>query len=125
MVAHILVHLSLVLLLTSQASGQAASRSPAGWRPRTSASLGRARLRAITLDAALSVQEEKDVGSRVPGTLADLTVLGETPVACDAAWIDDIPAIATVHDGRVFESPPAGKTRARGKTAGDGPPARQ
>lgn len=54
---------------------------------------------------------EKDVGSIVPGELANLTVLGGNPVACDAARIKDIPVIATVHEGRVFESKLEGRSR--------------
>ncbi len=58
-------------------------------------------LRAVTLDAAFSLQMEKEVGSIVPGKLANFTVLADNPVTCDPAKIKDIPVIGTVHEGRV------------------------
>lgn len=58
-------------------------------------------LRAVTLDAAYSLQMEKEVGSIVPGKLANFTILGDNPVTCDAAKIRDIAVIATIHEGRV------------------------
>lgn len=59
-------------------------------------------LRAVTLDAAYSLQMEKEVGSIVPGKLANFTILADNPVTCDAEKIKDIAVIATVHEGRVF-----------------------
>jgi imidazolonepropionase-like amidohydrolase len=38
-------------------------------------------LKAITLDAAYSMQMEKEVGSIVPGKLANFTILAENPRA--------------------------------------------
>jgi hypothetical protein len=58
-------------------------------------------LRAVTLDAAYSLQMEKEVGSIVPGKLANFTILADNPVTCDAAKIKDIAVIGTVHEGRV------------------------
>lgn len=59
-------------------------------------------LRAVTLDAAYSLQLEKEVGSIVPGKLANFTVLGENPITCEAARIKEIPVIGTIHEGRIF-----------------------
>lgn len=75
-------------------------------------------LRAVTLDAAYSLQMEKEVGSIVPGKLANFTILADNPVTCDAAKIKDIAVWGTVHEGRVQ---PVRKTGAR-KTAGVRPP---
>lgn len=59
-------------------------------------------LRAITLDAAFSLQQEKDVGSIEAGKLANFTVLGANPLSVERSVIKDIPVRATVHEGRVF-----------------------
>lgn len=58
-------------------------------------------LRAVTLDAAYSLQMEKEVGSIEPGKLANFTILADNPVTCDAAKIKDIAVWGTVHEGRV------------------------
>jgi predicted amidohydrolase YtcJ len=57
-------------------------------------------LRAITLDAAYSLGLEKEVGSIVPGKLANFTILNENPVTCEASKIKDIKIWGTVHEGR-------------------------
>jgi hypothetical protein len=59
-------------------------------------------LRAVTLDAAYSLQKEKEVGSIVPGKLANFTVLSENPVTSDPTKIKDIGVWGTVHEGRVL-----------------------
>lgn len=59
-------------------------------------------LKAVTLDAAYSLQLEKDVGSIVPGKLANFTILAENPLTCEALKIKDIPVWGTVHEGRVL-----------------------
>lgn len=59
-------------------------------------------LRAVTIDAAHSLRMENEVGSIVPGKLANFTILAENPVTCDAAKIKDIAVIGTVHEGQVF-----------------------
>jgi predicted amidohydrolase YtcJ len=59
-------------------------------------------LKAVTLEAAYSLQLEKEVGSIVPGKLANFTILADNPVTCDAAKIKDITVWGTVHEGRVF-----------------------
>ena len=59
-------------------------------------------LKAVTLDAAYSLQMEKEAGSIVPGKLANFTILADNPVTCAAAKIKDIAVVGTVHEGRVF-----------------------
>ena len=59
-------------------------------------------LRAVTLNAAYSLQMENDVGSIVRGKHANFTILSENPVTCDAARIKDIKVQGTIHEGRVF-----------------------
>jgi hypothetical protein len=59
-------------------------------------------LKAITLEAAYSLQLEKEIGSIVPGKLANFTVLADNPVTCAAAKIKDIAVVGTIHEGRVF-----------------------
>ncbi|WP_316204701.1 amidohydrolase [Bradyrhizobium sp. SZCCHNS3004] len=59
-------------------------------------------LKAITLDAAYSLRLEDEVGSIVPGKLANFTILGESPLTVDPAKIKDIPVWGTVHEGRVL-----------------------
>lgn len=57
-------------------------------------------LRAVTLDAAYSLQLENQIGSISPGKLANFTVLSDNPVTIDAAKIKDIRVWGTVHEGR-------------------------
>ena len=57
-------------------------------------------LKAVTLDAAYSLGLEKEVGSIVPGKLANFTVLADNPVTCKASKIKDIAIWGTVHEGR-------------------------
>ena len=59
-------------------------------------------LKAVTIDAAYSLQLEREVGSIVPGKLANFTILGDNPVTCDPLKIKDIPVWGTVHEGRVL-----------------------
>jgi hypothetical protein len=59
-------------------------------------------LKAVTLDAAYSLQMEKEVGSIVPGKLANFTVLGENPLTVDPVKIKDIAVWGTVSEGRVL-----------------------
>ncbi len=61
-----------------------------------------AALKAVTLDAAYSLQMEKEVGSIVPGKLANFTILGDNPLTVDPMKIKDIRVWSTVHEGRVF-----------------------
>jgi predicted amidohydrolase YtcJ len=59
-------------------------------------------LKAVTLEAAYSLQMEKEVGSIVPGKLANFTILAENPVTSDPMKIKDIRVWGTVHEGRVL-----------------------
>lgn len=63
-------------------------------------------LEAVTLGAAYSLQLEKDVGSIVPGKLANFTILGDNPVTCDPMKIKDIAVWGTVQEGRVLPVSP-------------------
>jgi len=59
-----------------------------------------AALRAVTLEAAYSLRLENEVGSIVPGKLANFTILSDNPVTVPAATIKDIKVWGTVHEGR-------------------------
>jgi len=56
----------------------------------------------VTLDAAYSLQMEKEVGSIVPGKLANFTILADNPLSVDPMKIKDIRVWGTVHEGRVL-----------------------
>ncbi len=79
-------------------------------------------LRAVTLDAAYSLKMEKEIGSIVPGKLANFTVLDGNPVTCDPKEITEISVWGTVHEGRVLPAP-AGI--GEGKTASSRLPRRE
>jgi hypothetical protein len=59
-------------------------------------------LKAVTLEAAHSLQMEKEVGSIQPGKLANFTILAENPVTSDPMRIKDIQVWGTVNEGRVL-----------------------
>jgi len=59
-------------------------------------------LKAVTIDAAYSLQLEKEVGSIEPGKLANFTILGDNPVTSDPMKIKDIKIWGTVDEGRVL-----------------------
>jgi adenine deaminase len=59
-------------------------------------------LKAVTLEAAYSLQMEKEAGSIVPGKLANFTILAENPLSVDPMKIKDIRVWGTVHEGRVL-----------------------
>ncbi len=59
-------------------------------------------LKAVTIDAAYSLQLENNIGSITPGKLANLTVLADNPLTVDPAKIKDIAVVATVQEGRVL-----------------------
>lgn len=71
-------------------------------------------LRAVTLEAAYSLQMEKEVGSITPGKLANFTILADNPVTCDAAKIKDIAVWGTVHEGRVHPVKKGGRKETSG-----------
>ena len=58
-------------------------------------------LRAVTIDAAYSLEMENDVGSIEPGKLANFTVLEADPLAADPATIKEIGIWGTVTEGVV------------------------
>jgi hypothetical protein len=68
-------------------------------------------LKAVTLDAAYSLQLERDVGSIEPGKLANFTILSENPVTSDPMRIKDIAVWGTVHEGRVLPVSRGGSAR--------------
>lgn len=59
-------------------------------------------LKAVTLDAAYSLQMEKDVGSIEPGKLANFTILADNPLTVDPMKIKDIAVWGTVQEGRIL-----------------------
>jgi hypothetical protein len=58
-------------------------------------------LKAVTLEAAYSLQLEQDVGSIEAGKLANFTVLSKNPVTCEPIEIKDIAVWGTVLEGRI------------------------
>lgn len=60
-------------------------------------------LRAVTIDAAWMLRKDHEIGSLVAGKKADFTILTEDPFEVEAAHIKDIPILATVFEGTVFE----------------------
>jgi predicted amidohydrolase YtcJ len=61
-----------------------------------------AALRAVTLDAAYSLQMENEVGSIESGKLANFTILEENPITVASEEIKDIRIWGTVNEGRVL-----------------------
>lgn len=62
-------------------------------------------LRAVTIDAAYSLQREADMGTIEVGKLANLTILSDNPLTVDPLTIKDIEVVATVHEGTVYPLP--------------------
>ena len=62
-------------------------------------------LQAVTIDAAYSLRKENEVGSIVPGKLANFTVLTENPLTVSPQSIESIEIWGTVHEGRVLPIP--------------------
>jgi predicted amidohydrolase YtcJ len=58
-------------------------------------------LEAVTIKAAYSLRMENEVGSIVPGKLANFTILAENPLTIDPVRIKDIAVWGTVLEGRV------------------------
>jgi predicted amidohydrolase YtcJ len=85
-------------------------------------------LKAVTLDAAYSLQMEKDVGSIVPGKLANFTILADNPLSVEPMKIRDIRVWGTVHEGRVLPIKQPAQARASvdapGAVAGQSVPRR-
>lgn len=59
-------------------------------------------LKAVTLDAAYSLQMERDVGSIEPGKLVNFTILADNPLTIDPMQIKDVAVWGTVQEGRVL-----------------------
>jgi predicted amidohydrolase YtcJ len=72
-------------------------------------------LKAVTLEAAYSLRLEDQVGSIMPGKLANFTILSDNPVTCDPLEIKDIQVWGTVHEGRLLPV----KSRALSVAPGD------
>jgi hypothetical protein len=65
-------------------------------------------LKAVTLEAAYSIQQEKKVGSIEVGKDANLTILEKSPYQVKATALKDIGVWGTMLEGRVF---PVGQAR--------------
>lgn len=59
-------------------------------------------LKGVTLGAAHSLRMENDMGSIVPGKLANFSILEDNPLTVDAAKIKDIAVWGTVFEGKVL-----------------------
>jgi len=59
-------------------------------------------LKAVTIDAAYSLQMERDVGSIEVGKLANFTILANNPLEVSPASIKDISIWGTVQEGRLL-----------------------
>ncbi|MFZ5832818.1 MAG: amidohydrolase [Planctomycetota bacterium] len=70
-------------------------------------------LRAMTIDAAFSIQLENEVGSIEVGKMANLTILQENPYAVPPTKIKDIAVWGTMLEGRVQPAPAAPKSASR------------
>lgn len=70
-------------------------------------------LRAITIDAAHSIQLEKEIGSIEVGKRANLTVLEESPYDASPDRLKDIAVWGTMLEGRIHPAPAAASTVSR------------
>ncbi len=59
-------------------------------------------LKAVTLDGAYQIFEEKTKGSITPGKLADLVILGENPLTASPEALKDIPVLETIKAGQTI-----------------------
>ncbi|MBA4419000.1 MAG: hydrolase [Syntrophus sp. (in: bacteria)] len=62
-------------------------------------------LRAVTIEAAYSWQKENEIGSIIPGKIANFTVLDQDPLVVDPMKVKDILVWGTVFEGRIFPVP--------------------
>ena len=62
-------------------------------------------LKAITIDAAYSIQQEEDVGSIEVGKQANLTILENTPCDVPPAALKGIAVWGTMLEGRLQPAP--------------------
>lgn len=72
-------------------------------------------LKAMTIEAAYSIQLEKEIGSIEVGKLANLTVLEQSPYAVATEKLKDIVVVATVLEGRVQPVPAARPNASAGR----------
>jgi hypothetical protein len=81
-------------------------------------------LKAMTIDAAYSIQQEKKVGSIEVGKDAHLTILEQSPYAVAPAKLKDIKVWGTMLEGRVQPVPAVagkgGQVKSRSTSAGAG-----
>jgi predicted amidohydrolase YtcJ len=59
-------------------------------------------LRAVTIEAAYSIELEQEIGSIKVGKKADLTVLDRDPLAVPSEQLKDVRVLATVFQGQLF-----------------------
>ena len=62
-------------------------------------------LKAITIDAARSLNLEKEIGSLVTGKVANFTILAENPMAIDSMKLKDITVKGVVYKGKYHGNP--------------------
>ncbi|QKX18175.1 amidohydrolase [Microbulbifer sp. YPW1] len=82
--------------------------TPPGWTPGPDQRITAAQaLEAVTLGAAYSIRQEKEIGSIEVGKKANLTVLGESPLEVEPPRIKDITVWGTMLEGRLQPVGPA------------------
>ena len=59
-------------------------------------------MKAVTIEAARSLQQEGQIGTIAEGKRADFVILGQNPFKVDPVTIKDVPVIATVLGGKEF-----------------------
>jgi predicted amidohydrolase YtcJ len=62
-------------------------------------------MKAVTIEAAKSLQREQEIGTIAAGKRADFVILGQNPFKVDPTTIKDVPVIATVLGGKEFPIP--------------------
>lgn len=62
-------------------------------------------LRAVTIEAAYSWRKESELGSIIPGKIANFTVLDQDPFTVDPLKLNQIPIWGTIFEGRAFPIP--------------------
>lgn len=74
-------------------------------------------LRAVTIEAAYSLELENEIGSITPGKFANFTVLEASPYEVAPEALKDIPVWGTVLEGRVQPAPALPSARQRRREA--------
>ena len=59
-------------------------------------------MKAVTIEAARSIQREKEIGTIAVGKKADFVILAENPMKIDPIKLKDIKILETVFEGRSF-----------------------